>query len=326
MVGDYYERKRVLVDGATGFVGRHCVNALSARGAEVAALSSANHKKESGDSSPRGNTIFAGDVTDAKFVSSVIQEFNPAFIFHFAAVTPATVPDASVPALLHTNVAGTHTVLASAVRHAPQSTSLVFSSSAVYGEGSSHSVTEDCPFNPINEYGASKVAQEVFASAFAQRSGANVVRVRSFNLVGPGEPAGLVCSSIARQIAAAECGLSEPLVRVGRLNAQRDFTDVRDAAAAYLLIGERGKIGEVYNVCSNRLIGIGDILEMLLAMAKIPLGVAERRDANVVGSSVSVLQGNYEKLHRATDWQPRITIEQSLVDLLDWWRATLKEI
>ncbi len=150
-----------------------------------------------------------------------------------------------------------------------------------------------------------------------------IVRVRPFNVVGPGEPEGLVSSAFCRQVAAAELGLGPSVVTVGRLDSIRDFTDVRDVARACVLLSERGSSGEAYNICSGKPVAIAQLLDLVLQHARVQLRVEARYEASASSTDVSYHTGTYDKLHRATGWTPAISLEESLVDLLSWWRERL---
>lgn len=317
---DFYRERATLIDGASGFVGAHCLRLLDDAGARLHALVGSAPRPGARDASAQPAT-YRGDLRDALFVRSVLERARPSVLFHLAARTPASIPVPTAAEMLTTNALGTLNLLEAVRAVTPHARVLVFGSSAVYGEGRDAPVTEDAPLAPVNDYGASKAAQETIAAAFNRQHGTDVVRVRTFNLTGPGEPLGLVCSALARQIAFAEAGIAPPVVSVGDTGARRDFTDVRDAARAYLLIGARGRSGEVYNVCGGQTVTIGEALERLLAYAQIRIQVERRADANRVGSRVRALRGSYERLNRLTGWQPRIKLDESLRDLLDWWRA-----
>lgn len=315
----FYRERATLIDGASGFVGAHCLRALNDAGAHVSALA--------GSAAPdvdSPHATYTGDLRDAASIRSVLERTRPSILFHLAARTPASPFAPTAAEMLMTNALGTLNLLEGVRAVVPRSRVLVFSSSAVYGEGGRVPVDEDAPLAPTGDYGASKAAQEIIAAAFVHQHNVDVVRVRTFNLIGAGEPRGLVCSSIASQIALAETGVVPNVISVGDTAARRDFTDVRDAVRAYLLVGAHARAGEVYNVCGARTVTIGEVLERLIAHARINVRVERRADAERVGSTVRALCGSYERLHRLTGWQPRITLDDSLRDLLDWWREKVR--
>lgn len=317
----YYCDRRSLVDGASGFVGAYCARALREINAHVITIN--GRSANAADNIISNERYVGGDIRDRSFVLSALNDARPAIIFHLAALNPVAYPKPTATDMLSVNAVGTLTLLEGVDAVIPKARVLIFSSSSVYGEGQDGMVDEESAIAPINDYGASKAAQELVATAFSQQHGTDVIRVRTFNLLGPGEPAGLVCSAIASQIASSELGLTPPVVRVGNLNAQRDFIDVRDAVLAYLLIGAQGRKGEVYNVCSGRTVAIAEILERLLAMSQVNIKVVRREDSTQLGSQVRFLRGSYERLNAATGWRPSISLDESLRSLLDWWRTEI---
>lgn len=309
----------VLVTGAGGFIGSHLVATLRDAGISVGAWVSRGPCEASAAS---GLVLpdRTPDLRDPSAVDRAIAAGRPATVFHLAGVTSAS-RAADVPAMVSTNVTGTWSLLDALRRESPDARTVLIGSSAAYGPANGP-LTEASPLMPVNEHGVSKAAQEMIAVAMASRHGLDLVRARTFNLVGPGEPEGLVCSAVARQIAAAELGIAEPMVKVGRLDTCRDFTDVRDAVAAYVVLCERGRRGEVYNICSGRRVGIGEVVERLMAMSRTKVSVQAQPQLHRRGD-VDAQQGSAEKIRQETGWQPRISLDQSLADLLEWWRVRL---
>jgi len=317
----FYQGRRVLLIGANGFVGLHGVVALQRLAADLFISTRGPSALASGFA----GRWFRGDLGDPVFVRRILRETQPLLVLQFAGLTPGRSPiDAG--ALFESNVLGTFHLLTALQQEAPRVTSLLVGSSGVYRQPErGQTISEGHGVAPTSDYSKSKLLQEMIAVGFGHEFGLPIVRARTFNLVGPGEPPGLVCSSFARQLAAAELGLSDATVSVGRLDSWRDFTDVRDAVAAYLLLGEKGRPGEVYNVCSGRAVQIGEILDRLLGLARVRARVVPKSARPEAPGDVDSQRGNYDKLHAETGWEPRVSLEQSLADLLDWWRERLKE-
>ena len=304
---------RALVTGASGFVGRHLATHLGELGTEVIG---AARRERPGDWAWDWQRL---DVRDSGKVEAVIRDVRPTVVFHLACADRG----APLEELLEVNVGGTGRLLA-AVAQAGSPTRLVIpGSSAEYGLApvSELPIDEQAAFRPVGAYGVSKCAQSLLALA-AARADANVVVTRTFNLVGPGEPATLVCGAFASQIAAREAGTEQGPVAVGNLDSMRDFVDVRDAVRAYVLAAVHGSSGEVYNVCSGTPASISDILRMLIAKARMPIDVLPSTGA--VPTDVPVQFGNPSRLVAATGWRPVFTLEQSLEALLMWWRVKLE--
>jgi GDP-4-dehydro-6-deoxy-D-mannose reductase len=183
-------------------------------------------------------------------------------------------------------------------------------------------IKETNPLRPLSPYAVSKVAQDMLGFQYFKSYGQNIVVTRAFNHTGVrrGEP--FVTSNFAKQIALIEKGKQKPIIRVGNLEAIRDFTDVRDVVCAYWLALEKCKPGEVYNVCSSKGYKISKLLETLLSYSKVKVKI-EQDPERIRPSDVPVLIGDYTKFREATGWMPKIPFEKTIQDLLDYWRANV---
>jgi GDP-4-dehydro-6-deoxy-D-mannose reductase len=181
-------------------------------------------------------------------------------------------------------------------------------------------ITEANPLRPLSPYAVSKVAQDLMGYQYFKSYGMHIVRSRAFNHEGPRRGDVFVTSNFARQIAEIERGLREPVIAVGNLKTRRDYTDVRDIVRGYWLLLEKGEPGEVYNLCSGRAWLIQDILDFLLGEARVD-GITVREDrARLRPSDVPVLLGDATKARKAVGWELRIPFEQTLRDVLAYWR------
>ncbi len=176
---------------------------------------------------------------------------------------------------------------------------------------------------PDNPYGVSKVAQDVLALQYHLSHGIDTLRVRAFNHIGPRQSPFFVAASFAKQIAEIEAGLMEPVIRVGNLEAQRDFTDVIDVMRAYALLVEHGRPGDAYNVGTGRAHAISYLLEILLSHTNINIAI-EPDHARMRPSDVPVIYADNTKLRSETGWQPIYKFEGSLHRVLDYWREEVK--
>jgi GDP-4-dehydro-6-deoxy-D-mannose reductase len=305
-----------LVIGGGGFLGGALVRLLCASGLRPSVM--VRRPAEDGED----GRLFQGDVCDGEAVRSVIRQAKPSRVFHTASLTPAKAKR-NIQAMFATNVMGALHVFEVLAKESPATLTVLCSSGAVYGENRGETLSESSPLHPVTVYGASKVAQEMGAVSYCAEYALPIVRVRPFNLVGPGEPEGLVSSAFCRQVAAAELELRPPVLAVGRLDSVRDFTDVRDVACACLLLSERGIPGEAYNICSGRPVAIAQVLDLVLHHARVPMSVEARQAVPPRSADVPHHTGTHEKLHRATGWTPGISLEESLLDLLNWWRERL---
>jgi GDP-4-dehydro-6-deoxy-D-mannose reductase len=182
-------------------------------------------------------------------------------------------------------------------------------------------ISEQSPLRPLSPYGVSKIAQTMMGYQYYMNYGIHVVGTRAFNYTGPGENASFVCSAFAKQIAEIEQQRKPPVIHVGNLDARRDFTDVRDVVRGYWLALERGKAGDVYNVCSGTSYSIRQALDLLLNMSfKKGIEVVPDPD-RLRPSDVPIQVGDFSKIKHQTGWEPTIPFEKTLEDLLEYWRT-----
>lgn len=304
-----------LVTGATGFAGRHLVEHLLDRESRVAAWGHHGGRDlpASRDSGVAWSSV---DLLDVEAVTRELSTLRPSAIFHCAGIADVhSAWRASTPAL-RVNAMGTHYLLEAVRRNALDIPVLVVGSALVY-RSSTEAIDEESPIGPSTPYGTSKLAQELAA---LRASWCQVFLCRPFNHAGPRQSDGYVTSSFARQIAEIEAGLREPVLEVGNLESMRDITDVRDTVRAYDLIVRRGQPGRPYNVCSGRAYRIGDLLTMLVARARVAIRV-QTDPARLRPSDTPVVLGSFARLEAETGWRPLIPIEQTLGDLLDYWRG-----
>lgn len=300
---------RVLVTGASGFVGRHLVRHLQRAGHQVigTALSSAGAGR-------------LADLRDHAEVRSLVTDAAPERAFHLAGV--AFVPDAERDPkhAIETNLVATANLLQALSELAPGCRTLFVSSGEVYGRRHGpEPIDELTPSDPATVYSITKRAAEQLALHFHADRRLPVVVARPFNHCGPGQSALFAIPSFARQIARIEYGRADPDVSVGNLDARRDFTDVRDVVTAYGRLLDVGVPGEIYNVCSGRAWAIRDLLEQLLAMSKSKVQI--RTDPALIRpNDLPVFCGSVQKIERVTGWRRAISIERSLADILEDWR------
>ena len=210
-------------------------------------------------------------------------------------------------------------------RWTPACRTLVVTSNEVYGlvQPEDLPIDEAMPFRPNSPYGVSKVAQDMMALQYWYSHRLPTIRVRSFNHIGPDQADDFVASAFARQIVEIEAGLRAPIVTVGNLDAQRDFTDVRDVVRAYWLLLERGEPGEVYNVGSGQSRPVRWLLETMLDLASTPVKISVD-PARLRPSDVPISTCDNRRLVAATGWEPRIDLRDTLRDLLNFWRVHIK--
>lgn len=307
---------RALITGGSGFVGRHLAAHLRAETDwEIVALGARRAPVLP------GVTGAACDLSDRAAVDAVLRRYPPDIVFHLAARTSVPEAFAEPGATLINNAIAQINLFESIHALGLDPVILVAGSSEVYGPAPPEAMPLDerQPFLPANPYAVSKVVQDMLAVQYGLSHQMRIVRVRPFNHIGPGQSERFVVASFARQIAAAEQGLIEPVVRVGNLDAQRDFLDVRDVVRAYRLVARPELAGEVFNVASGVPRSIRQVLDRLLALARRPIEV--RPDpARLRPSDAPVVYGSSAKLQQSTGWEPEIPFEQSLIDTLEDWR------
>ena len=300
--------KTAFITGVSGFVGRHLSSYLLDRGWRV---SGSDLRPASAISA-----FYQADVNDHMVLQQAFQETQPDVIFHLAGVIKSDNPEK----YYQTHVLGTVALLDAVVESGLQPVICVASSSAVYGSGlGRRPITEKFKPRPATHYGVSKLAQELAAMHYFTSFGLPVIRVRTFNLLGPGLSPQLACSAFARQIAQAEKNRMLSTILTGNLSARRDFVDVRDAVRAYVLLAEKGEAGQAYNVASGQAVAIRECLDFLRKQAKVQVDAVV--DPNrVQKDDIPVQAGSIKRLQATTGWDMEISNQQALLDMLDDWR------
>ncbi len=313
---------RLLITGVGGFVGRHLAHTL-ARETDWELWGWARRPV---NGLPDRLQVAQVDLRDPEAVRQGLARLLPEGIIHLAAQSDVGESWRDPWGTFETNVRGTLNLLEGIRALGLRPRILVVTSNEVYGfiRPEEVPIREDQPFRPANPYGVSKAAQDWLAALYAAAYAMPVVRARPFNHIGPGQDPRFVVPSFARQIAWIEAGLQEPVLRVGNLEAQRDFTDVRDVVRAYRLLLERGEPGEAYNIGSGRPRAIREVLEALLAMtpARVRVEVDPQRVRPV---EVLISAADIARIRERLGWQPTISFEQSLRDVLEEWRARAQE-
>jgi GDP-4-dehydro-6-deoxy-D-mannose reductase len=313
--------RSLLVTGATGFAGSHLLDLLADEGAPLAAWC-----RPGGQPPGEGATHIrwtAVDLLDRDAVARAIGALRPAVVYHCAGAANVGHSWERPRPTLELNVLGTHHLIEAIRRGAPDARVLIPGSALVY-RPAARALTEDDATCPQTPYGVSKLAQEMVGARAAAIDGVAALLPRAFNHIGPRQASGYAASGFAQQIARIEAGAQPATIAVGNLDAARDLTDVRDTVRAYRLIAASGRPGRVYNVCSGRAVRIGDLLDALLARARVKIAVRVDPD-RLRPTDNPVVLGDPSRLRAETGWAPRIPIEQTLQDLLAYWRESLSE-
>jgi GDP-4-dehydro-6-deoxy-D-mannose reductase len=317
---------RVLITGITGFAGSHLVDyMLGLKGIEIHGIQRWRSRTENVDHVLDKIFMYECDMRDAHSVTNVIRDVRPELIFHLAAQSLVPASWKTPSETLGTNILGQVNILEAIRRVGIEPRIQVAGSSEEYGLVNAEElpVKETNPLRPLSPYAVSKVAQDTMGFQYFKSYGMDIVRTRAFNHTGPRRPSVFVCSDFARQLVEAELGLRDPVIKVGNLDAKRDFTDVRDTVIAYWLALEKGKAGEIYNISSGKCFRIRDVLDMLIEITRSKVKVIQDKD-RMRPSDVPVLQGDSSKFRSLTGWEPKIPFEKTLTDLVDFWRKALK--
>jgi GDP-4-dehydro-6-deoxy-D-mannose reductase len=313
---------RALVSGMTGFIGSHLAEFLLKKEFEVFGTVWDKIELKNVERIKDKVRILECDIRDGARVKEIIEEVKPERIFHLAAQSFPTVSWDEPVRTLDTNVMGTAHIF-EAVRKCDLDTIiLVACSSAEYGFVSENEVPvkESHVLLPLHPYGVSKVAQDLLAYQYHQNFGIKTVRARIFNTTGP-RKTNDVCSDFTSTIVSIEKGKAKQM-NVGNLEPKRDITDVEDVVSALWLLCEKGEMGEVYNVCSSKAYRIKDILNMAIELAKAKIEV--QVDPNKLRpTDEPIIMGDNTKIRETCGWIPKMSMEETLSRMLDYWREDL---
>jgi GDP-4-dehydro-6-deoxy-D-mannose reductase len=262
------------------------------------------------------------DIRDGTSVLEAVRKSQPDLIFHLAAQSFVPTSWHAPAETLTTNILGSLNILEAVRKENIDPIIQIAGSSEEYGlvYPDEVPITERNELRPLSPYGVSKVAQDRLSIQYNKSYGIKTIVTRAFNHSGPRRGEVFVESNFAKQIAEIEKGKKEPVIYVGNLESQRDFTDVRDIVRAYYLATQKCKPGEVYNICSEKSWKIREVLDTLLSFSKIKNIRIQKDPARMRPSDVEILVGNCEKFRKASGWKPEISFEKTLEDTLNWWR------
>jgi len=303
---------RALITGVNGFVGAYLAELLHEQDIEVFGTTI--------DENVHMNHVhvFQMDLLQKEAVQRVMDMVKPDSVYHLAAQASVALSWQNPALTFDVNVKGTVNLLESIRTTAIHPKILIIGSSDQYGKPVQCPVSEGDAMHPQSPYAVSKVAQEQLAKLYAQAYGMSVILVRAFNHIGPGQGMNFVASDFACRIAQIEKG-AEPVLSVGNLEAYRDFTDVRDIVKGYYLLMQKGRIGEVYNIGSGNAVSIQKILDILLSFSKEKIQVAVAQD-KLRPVDIPMIACNNAKIRMDTGWQTTYRMEDTLKDILEYWR------
>lgn len=316
---------KALITGISGFVGSHLAEHLLETTAwEVAGTVFGPY----GGITPLLDRleIYPAELSHPEVVTFILEQARPDVVFHLAAQPLVSASRRDPWGTLETNIRMQLNLLEAVAKIDPKCRVLVVGSSEEYGLVTPEDlpIDEQTPLQPLSAYAISKVAQDLLGLQYHLTHQLHAIRVRPFNHIGPRQRVGFVTSDFASQIAAAELGLRSPTIEVGNLAAERDFCDVRDVVRAYELVILNGTPGEVYNVGSGQSHAIQEILDTLLGFSQAPIQV-EQDPKRMRPSEVPVIVCDATKIRDHTGWKTTIPFDESLRDVLDFWRAELRQ-
>ena len=314
---------KVLITGITGFAGSHLADYLLAEQAGVEVFGTYRWRSRRDNIAHLDGkvTLLECELRDYHSVHTTMARAEPDLVFHLAAQSFVPTSWNSPADTLSANVLGQTHLFEAARALGLDARFQIACSSEEYGLVLPDEVpiSEQNPLRPLSPYAVSKVAQDYLGYQYFQSYGLKVVRTRGFNHTGPRRGEVFVTSNFAKQVAEIEAGVRPPVIQVGNLESIRDFTDVRDMVRAYYLAVTKARPGEAYNIATGHGIRIRRVLDMLLERARVEVRI-ETDPARLRPSDVEILIGDSSKFRADTGWEPRYAFEQTLTDLLDYWR------
>lgn len=309
--------KKGLVIGAAGFVGSYLIAEMRANGMEVYATKLPHEKLDNTDTS-----VYDLDIMDKEAIASLLFEIRPDYIFHLAAQSSVGLAWKNPGLTIDVNIKGSINVMDAVRELFYKPRVLLIGSGEEYGHirPGETPITEENLLRPGNIYAATKACQNMIGSIYSKAYDLELMMVRAFNHIGPGQAPMFVVSDFCKQVAEIEKGLREPVMKVGNLAAKRDFTDVRDVVKSYVKLIQAGKAGETYNVGSGNAKAIQEILDLIVSMSSSEVKV--EIDPNKIRPvDVPIIEADIAKINELTGWKPEIPLEQTIRETLDYWRA-----
>lgn len=311
---------KVLIIGAAGFVGGHLIKHLACDcGYEVIATKLPHENPDTENAEVKNL-----DILDMNAVSELLAEIKPDHIYHLAAQSSVKVSWDKPQLTADINIKGTINVLEAARGTEKSPKILLVGSGEEYGylQPDEIPVKEDTVLRAGNIYAATKACQGMLGEIYARAYGMDIIMVRAFNHIGPGQSEIFVVADFCRQAVMVEKGLKEPVISVGNLAAERDFTDVRDIVRAYSALMSGGQSGQIYNVGSGRAVSIQSMLDLILSKTSVSIEV--RQDsARMRPSDVPVIAADITRIKNDTGWSPEISLDETIDDIMNYWRKKI---
>jgi len=317
--------RRVLITGLEGFVGQHLATELA--GAEKQKVFGSIRRPELRVDLPLpSDRISACDLLDRAAVEELVERIKPDFIYHLAGKADLGGSWQEPGETIRANLMGTLNLIQAVLIGSPKCRVLAVSTGGVYGRmlGDQDALKEDSCIAPVDPYSVSKAAVELLCWQYFESHGLQAIIARSFNHIGPGQSPRFLVGRVAKCIAEIEANVRAPVLALGNLSSRRDFTDVRDVVRAYRALMDRGRAGEVYNVASGRAVEIGQVVQSALSFSEVPIRL-EAGDDRARPLDSPVLIGDSSKLRSHVGWEPTVSIEESILDALNYARSRVRD-
>lgn len=318
-------KQRTLIFGVDGFSGLHLWRCLKdIEGNDI--IGTYNRKPDSFKRNIlKGCKILQCDIDNYPRIKEILAKVSPCEIYFLPAVVTVARSFEMAALIYQTNVLGAAKFFEAVIQVCPNAKILLVGSAEEYGKVNQQSlpIVETQELKPVSPYGLSKVMQERLAEFYRRNYRLFVNTTRTFHFAGPWQPSSFVVSDFASQIARIELRQKDPVIYVGNLKARRDFTDIRDVVMAYYLIMKRAKTGETFNICSGHSVEIKEILDLLIEKGRVKITVSKDRK-RMRPLDVPDFIGNNSAVVNKIGWRPRITLNQTLDDVLNWWREHLE--
>jgi GDP-4-dehydro-6-deoxy-D-mannose reductase len=316
---------RILITGVTGFAGGFLAEALlEIAGVTVAGIGRENRWRPETQHLAGRVELHPLDLCDGAKIESLVRQFQPEQIYHLAGYAHVGRSFQEPQIAWNGNLHATLALYDAVHRWSGNPRILYISSGQIYGEPESpdQAFDERSPLRPSNPYGASKAAADLTSYQYTRSPGLDIVRVRPFNHIGPRQSPDFAVAHFAKQIADIERNRRPPILETGNLKPLRDLTDVRDMIRAYIMLLEKGRTSEVYNVAAGHVHSMQSVLDRLLGMARVRVEVCQQA-AQLRATDTSAIRADAGKIRREIGWSPRISLDQTLHDTLEYWRRTV---
>ena len=314
---------KALITGISGFAGSHLAEFLLKKGYKVYGTFYDKGTFSNLNGFIDRIILYQCDIRNYDSLKIIIKKVHPDEIYHLAAISFVPISLKNPKLTFDTNLYGTLNLYQAIIELRFNPKILFVGSADEYGIVNENDlpIKENCSLRPVNPYSISKASADFLSYFYFKNYHLKIIRVRPFNHIGPRQAPNFVCSDFAKQIVEIEKGIKiEPIIKVGNLKAKRDFTDVRDIVRAYWLAIQKGKTGEVYNLCAGRCVQIKELLNNFLELSSKKIEIM--KDSKRIRTSDNpILQGDCSKIRERCGWKPEIPFDKTLKDILKYWRG-----